>query len=33
MYERNGRETIIDNAGTFWLNEEHKNIKICEKLQ
>ena len=27
MYERNGRETIIDNAGTFWLNEEHTEHK------
>ena len=33
MYERNGKETIVDNDGILWLNEkyieelDHKNLQ------
>ena len=33
-YERNGRETVVDNDGIFWVNEkdieeglDHKNLR------
>ena len=30
-YERNGRDTIVDNEGIMWLNEKHKEEVLDHK--